>query len=121
MIAGFAHLGVQIGRVNGRIDQLSAKLDGLDVPLEVKFDAANARVDAVSEQLAVELQTMRAEIAAETNALAHSIVAAHNPAPGPPPPRDLRNRPLCPPRPAPVSTEELPLTAPALPLSQYLK
>jgi hypothetical protein len=56
MIAGFAHLGVQIGRVNGRIDQLSAKLDGLDVALEVKFDAANARVDVVSEQLGGELK-----------------------------------------------------------------
>ena len=41
---------------NGRIDQLSAKLVGLDVALEVKFDAANARVDVVSEQLGGELK-----------------------------------------------------------------
>ena len=101
---------------NGRIDQLSAKLDGLDVVLEVKFDAANARVDAVSEQLAVELQTMRAEIAAETNALAHSIAAAHNPAPGLPPPGPTQAVLVPAPKVAPAAAEEPPLTAPTLPL-----
>jgi hypothetical protein len=41
MIAGFALLGVQVGRMNGRIDQLAAKVVGLDVSQGVKFDAAN--------------------------------------------------------------------------------
>jgi len=43
MIAGFVPLGVQVGGVNGRINELSAKLHGLDATLGVKFEAANAR------------------------------------------------------------------------------
>jgi hypothetical protein len=47
MIAGFAFLGVQIARADSRIDQLAAKVDGLDTALGVKFESVNAKVDSI--------------------------------------------------------------------------
>src|SRR5271169_4733075 len=66
MIAGIAFLGVPMWRVNGRVDQLAAKVDGLDTAIGVKFEAVNAKVDGISQRLAVELKTMGAEITAQT-------------------------------------------------------
>jgi hypothetical protein len=83
MIASFAVLGFQLRRLDGRIDQLTAKVDGIDTTLGVKFDETNAKLDATSQRLAVELKTMQAEITAQTNALAKSIAASGNIAPAP--------------------------------------
>jgi len=54
----------QVGLLNGRIDQLAAKVNGTDEAFGVKFDETNAKLDAVSERLGVQLKTMKAEIAA---------------------------------------------------------
>jgi hypothetical protein len=82
-IAGFALLSVKIGQLNGRIDRLTAKVDGTDETLGVKFDETNAKLDAISQRLAVEFKTMGAEIAARTNAIAKSIAPAGSAAPAP--------------------------------------
>ena len=112
MITGLAVLGAWL---NGRVGQLAARVDGLEAALGVKFDASNAKLDAtntkldatnakfdaISQRLGAEV---RAEIAAQTSALAKSIAAARSialpawgpvqlvpaPVPGyalPPPPR----------------------------------
>ena len=75
MIAGFAFLGVQITRANSRIDQLAAKVDGLDTAFGVKFEGVNAKVDSISQRLAVELKTMGAEIKEQTRAIAKSVTS----------------------------------------------
>jgi hypothetical protein len=83
MIAGFALLGVKIGQLDGRIDRLTAKVDGTDATLGVKFDETNAKLDAISQRLAVEFKTMGAEIGARTDAIAKSIAPASSVAPAP--------------------------------------
>jgi len=103
MITGFAVLGAEFGRLNGRVDQLTARVDGLEAGLGVKFDATNtklgatnakldatnakldatnakldatnAKFDTISQRLGAEF---RAEIAAQTSALAKSIAAARS-------------------------------------------
>ena len=75
MIVGFAFLGVQIARANSRIDQLAAKVDGLDTAFGVKFEGVNAKVDSISQRLAVELKTMGAEIKEQTRAIAKSVTS----------------------------------------------
>lgn len=102
MIAGFAFLGVQFGRLNGRIDQLAAKVDGLDVAVGVRFDATNAKIEAVSQRLAVEFKTMGAEIASQTSTLRNSIPAASGVAPAPPSPAPVQPAPTAAPKPAPA-------------------
>jgi hypothetical protein len=103
MVASFAFLGVQFWRLNGRIDQLAAKVDGLDVAVGVKFDVTNANIDAVSQRLAVEFKTMGAEIASQTSALGKSIPAASGGAPAPPSPAPAQPAPTPIPKPAPVN------------------
>jgi len=83
MIAGFAFLGVQIARADSRIDQLAAKVDGLDTALGVKFESVNAKVDSISQRLAVELKAMGAEITAQTKAIAKSVATSPTGATGP--------------------------------------
>ena len=101
MIAGFALLGVKIGQLDGRIERLTAKVDGTDTTLGVKFDETNAKLDAISQRLAVEFKTMGAEIAARTNAIAKSIAPASSAAPPPQPapaPVQPKPAPVQPPR-----------------------
>ena len=102
MIAGFVFLGVQIGHANGRIDQLAAKVDGLDTAFGVKFEAVNAKVDSTSQRLAVELKTMGAEITAQTRAIAKSLAASPPPAPAQSPPAPAQSAPPAQAKPAPV-------------------
>jgi len=102
LIAGFVFLGIQLGRLSSHMDQLAAKVDGLDVALGVKFDAANAKIDTVSQQLAVELKTMGTEIAARTSAVAKSIAGASSVAPAPPPPAPAQPAPTPVPKPVPA-------------------
>lgn len=108
LIAGFVFLGIQFGRLSGRIDQFAAKVDGLDVALGVKFDAANAKIDAVSQRLAVELKTMGAEIAARTSALAKSTAGSSSVAPASAPPAPAQPAPTPIPKPAPASPRSRP-------------
>ena len=105
-IAGFVFLGVQIGHANGRIDQLAAKVDGLDTAFGVKFEAVNAKVDSTSQRLAVELKTMGAEITAQTRAIAKSVAASPPPAPAQPAPAPAQSAP------APAQTKPAPVPPP---------
>ena len=91
MIAGFAVLGALVGRLNGRIDELATKVNGIDAAFGVKFEEINAKLettsaklDAVSQQLPAEFQAIRAEIAAQTSAVAKSIASLRGLAPSPP-------------------------------------
>src|SRR6266436_2413605 len=104
MIAGFVFLGVQIGHANGRIDQLAAKVDGLDTAFGVKFEAVNAKVDSTSQRLAVELKTMGAEITAQTRAIAKSVATSTPPAQPVPAPAQSA--------PAPVQSKPAPVPPP---------
>lgn len=102
MIAGFAFLGVQVGRVNGHIDQIVAKVDGLDTALGVRFESVNAKVDSISQRLAVGLKTMGDEITAQTKAIAKSVSAS--PPPAQPAPAPAQSGP------APVQAKPAPAT-----------
>ena len=104
MIAGFAFLGVQIARADSRIDQLAAKVDGLDTALGVKFESVNAKVDSISQRLAVELKTMGAEITAQTKAIAKSV--ATSPPSAQPVPAPAQSAP------APVQSKPAPVPSP---------
>jgi hypothetical protein len=104
MIAGFAFLGVQITRADSRIDQLAAKVDGLDTALGVKFESVNAKVDSISQRLAVELKAMGAEITAQTKAIAKSV--ATSPPPAQPVPAPAQSAP------APVQSKPAPVPPP---------
>ena len=104
MIAGFAFLGVQIARADSRIDQLAAKVDGLDTALGVKFESVNAKVDSISQRLAVELKAMGAEITAQTKAIAKSVATSTPPAQPVPAPAQSA--------PAPVQSKPAPVPPP---------
>jgi hypothetical protein len=99
MITGLASIVAEFGWQNDRVHQLAARLDGLEARLGVKFDAMNAKLDptnakldatnakldatntkfdAISHRWGAEF---RAEIAAQTSALAKSIAAARSTAP----------------------------------------
>jgi hypothetical protein len=97
MIAGFAVIGLQVGRLDSRMDRLAAKVDGIDTTLGVRFEETNAKLDTVSQRLAVELKTMGAEIAAQTSAIAKGAAAATG-APPPPVPVPPKPAPAQPPR-----------------------
>src|SRR6516162_7017014 len=94
MIVGFAFLGVQIARANSRIDQLAAKVDGLDTAFGVKFEGVNAKVDSISQRLAVELKTMGAEITAQTRAIAKSVASPPPTVPAQPLPAPAQSAPV---------------------------
>jgi hypothetical protein len=94
MIIGFAFLGVQIARANSRIDQLAAKVDGLDTAFGVKFEGVNAKVDSISQRLAVELKTMGAEITAQTRAIAKSLAGSPPTVPAQPLPAPAQSAPV---------------------------
>jgi hypothetical protein len=102
MIAGFAFLGVQIASANSRIDQLAAKVDGLDTAFGVKFEGVNAKVDSTSQRLAVELKTMGAEITAQIRAIAKSVAASPPTVPAQPAPAPAQSAP------APVKAKPAP-------------
>jgi outer membrane murein-binding lipoprotein Lpp len=76
MIGGFAFLGFQFNHLNGKLDTISSSL--------------NAKIEANPQRLSEELRVMRAEMAAETSAIADSITAnkqvqGPQPAPAPQP------------------------------------
>jgi hypothetical protein len=101
LIAGFAVLGAQVGRLNGRIDRLATQIEGFDAAFGVKFEETNAKLDAISPRLAAQLKTMEAEIAAQISAIARGSAAASS---------------LVPPAPAPVQPESTPASKPPPPL-----
>ena len=107
IIAGFAVLGALIGQLNGRIDELAMKVNGIDTTFRVRFEEINARLDAtstkldaVSQRLSAEFKAIEAEIAAQTSAIAKSTASLRGPAPSPP--TSLLPEPGPGPKPAPL-------------------
>jgi hypothetical protein len=66
MIGGFSFLGFQLDRLEGRADRIEAA------------------VAAIPAHLSEEFRAMRAEMAAQTNAIANSITATRQAQPPPP-------------------------------------
>ena len=69
MVFGFGFFGVQFNRLDGKIDALSNTL--------------NAKVEAIPQRLSEEFRAMRAEMAAQTSAIANSITATRQTQPAP--------------------------------------
>jgi hypothetical protein len=69
MVFGFGFFGVQFNRLDGKIDALSNTL--------------NAKVEAIPQRLSEEFRAMRAEMAAQTSAIANSITATRQAQPTP--------------------------------------
>lgn len=63
MLAGFAFLGFLLARLDSRLDQV------------------NGKIDALPQRLSDEFRAMRAEMAAQTSAIANAITAAKQQAP----------------------------------------
>ena len=91
IIGGFAVLSAQIWLMNARIDQLATKVNTIDATFggkldetKAKLDAASAKLDAISQRLPADFNTIRAEIAAQTSAIAKSIASLRGLAPSPP-------------------------------------
>ena len=59
MVIGFGFFGLQFNRLDGRIDQLATK------------------IDAIPQRLSEEFRAMRAEMAAQTSAIANAVTATH--------------------------------------------
>ena len=91
IIGGFAVLSAQIWLMDARIDQLATKVSAVDATFGVKLDetkakldGASAKLDAISQRLPAEFNTIRAEITAQTSAIAKSIASLRGLAPSPP-------------------------------------
>jgi hypothetical protein len=66
MVGGFSFLGFQLNRIEGRLDRVEAA------------------VEAIPARLSEEFRSMRAEMAAQTSAIANSITATRQAQPPPP-------------------------------------
>ncbi len=69
MVFGFGFFGVQFNRLDGKIDAFSNTL--------------NAKIEAIPQRLSDEFRAMRAEMAAQTSAIANSITATRQVQPAP--------------------------------------
>lgn len=80
MLGGFALLANQMlrleSRLDGRIDRLEAKADRLDTKMDGINASLGAKIDAIPTRLSEEFRAMRAEMAAQTAAIASSVTAA---------------------------------------------
>jgi hypothetical protein len=80
MIGGFAFVGTQLASVGGQVGRLDAKIDANAQRLETKIDASTAKLndklDAIPQRLAEEFRAMRAEMSAQTSAIANAVTAA---------------------------------------------
>jgi len=106
MVAGLVLLGAEVWRLNDRVDEFAAKVNGIDGVFAVKFaetnaklDAVNTKLDAISQRLPAEFKTIGAEIATQTSAIAKSIASLRGLAPSPP--TSLLPEPAPAPKPAP--------------------
>jgi hypothetical protein len=62
MVVGFAFLGTQVARLDGKIEANAARV--------------NDKLDAIPQRLAEEFRAMRTEMSAQTSAVANAITAA---------------------------------------------
>jgi hypothetical protein len=66
MIGGFSFFGLQLSRLEGRVDRL------------------DVAIQAIPARLSDEFHAMRSEMAAQTNAIANSVTATRQAQPPPP-------------------------------------
>jgi len=86
-------LDAKIGQVEAKLD---AKIGQIEAKLDAKVDALGVRVDALPALISQEFRAMRADMTAQTNAIANAITAARQPAPPvivPPPPGSVQSAP----------------------------
>ena len=86
MIGGFAFLGTQVGSLVGQVGRLDGKIDGNAQRLNDRLESGNNRLEssvanlneklnAVPQRLAEEFRAMRAEMSAQTSAIANAVTA----------------------------------------------
>jgi hypothetical protein len=79
MIGGFGLLSAQMtrmeSRLDSRIDGIDGRLNATATRLDGRVDSLSAKIDAIPRQLSEEFRAMRAEMAAQTSAIANSITA----------------------------------------------
>jgi hypothetical protein len=89
VIGGFTFFGVRFDRLDAKIEMQTERLD--------------AKIDSIPQRLTDEFRAMRAEMAAQTSAIANSITATRQAQP-PAPPQII----VIPPVPQPQPTPEVP-------------
>ena len=98
--------------MDARIDQLATKVNAIDAAygvkleeIKAKVDAASTKLDTISQRLPAEFNAIRAEITAQTSAIAKSIASLRGLAPSPPtsllPEPATGPKPAAPPKPRP--------------------
>jgi len=90
-------IGISVGqfnRLDGRIDRLDGRIDQL-----------TNKIEAIPQRLSDEFRAMRAEMSAQTSAIANAITATHQ---APPPPPQIIVVPAPQPSLAPAPTPEAP-------------
>ena len=79
-IGSIAFLGVQITRLDGKIERIDGKIDAdsqrLSARIENDSRQLNSKIDALPRQLADEFRAMRADTAAQVSAIANAVTAA---------------------------------------------
>jgi hypothetical protein len=68
-IGAIAFLGVQVTRLDGQITRLDGKIDA-------NANRLNEKLDAIPQRLTDEFRAMRAEMAAQTTAIASAVTAS---------------------------------------------
>jgi len=118
-------IGERLARVEGGIEGLKGSLDGLRFGFTILAGAValvaammmggfaflgfqvsqvSSKIDAIRQRLSEEFRAMRAEMAAQTSAIANSITATRQTQPPAPPPQII----VIPPAPQPQPTPEPP-------------
>jgi hypothetical protein len=69
VIGAITFLGVQLARMDSRLEASSAKADS-------RIESLSAKLDAIPQKLSEEFRAMRAEMAAQTSAIANAVTAA---------------------------------------------
>jgi hypothetical protein len=91
MIGGFTFFGVRFDRLDAKIEAQTQRLD--------------AKIEAIPQRLSEEFRAMRAEMSAQTSAIANAITATHQ---APPPAPQIIIVPTPQPSPAPAPAPEAP-------------
>jgi phosphoglycerate-specific signal transduction histidine kinase len=73
MLGGFAFLGTQIARLDTKIEGNTQRLND---KIDANYASLNSKIDAIPQRLAEEFRAMRAEMSAQTAAIANAVTAA---------------------------------------------
>ena len=73
MLGGFAFLGTQIARLDTKIEGSTQRLND---KIDANYASLNNKLDAIPQRLGEEFRAMRAEMSAQTAAIASAVTAA---------------------------------------------